>query len=402
MSPRGGRQPASSSQSAESSVPAQARAQQRRVRPALLCAALLAALAFGGLSSGSHVMALYGGALGGSAGALDRRTLVVTSPRRIRVLVPPEAPAWRTLRRGGGGGGGGGAKSSPVAGTHVDRAPLAADGGRAAAADAAAAAAAAATARSSPPLRGFHPSGQDGERRQDPFAEPTPPPRGFVFGGAADLASHRSAAAEGARECWRHFDFGMLDAWDDAAAVFCAPPDAAVGEALSAAAQPPPAPLLGDAAPVTTGRRLAAALARTAPAGASWLVCRVTQDAHLPPATAPHTLCDGANIVVRWSRMSASQCPRSRPGYKCDGAPVYYDFAPGALSGACARAPAFVEEAFPRDHLRDMLGAYARGAVGDAVADVRTRQAEDVTAFCDDAIDSLNRAWNCTLARVGW
>ena len=67
------------------------------------------------------------------------------------------------------------------------------------------------------------------------------------------------------RQCWEHFDFGMLELWHREAAMFC-------GEE-------------GD-----TTR--------------SWLRCRVTTDGHLPPATAPHTMCDGGNIYLDIQALS--------------------------------------------------------------------------------------------------
>ena len=163
-----------------------------------------------------------------------------------------------------------------------------------------------------------------------------------VFGGQADLAGHR-----GNDQCWRHFDFGMLDAWQAAAVPFCVPDSVAPSSAGLLAA---PAPLALRAA--------VDAAADAGVGGGSWLVCRVTVDEHLPPATAPHTLCDGANLVMRWQSMVAVPCPDSRPGYKCDGGPDFWSWPMGALAGACARTPAFVAEAFPRDHLRDLFGGF--------------------------------------------
>ena len=52
--------------------------------------------------------------------------------------------------------------------------------------------------------------------------------------------------------------------------------------------------------------------------------------------------------------------------------------------------------------VRAMLVKYAGGATGDVAAAEHLDRAERVAAFCDDAIAALNRAWNCSLARVGW
>jgi hypothetical protein len=160
-------------------------------------------------------------------------------------------------------------------------------------------------------------------------------PSSFVFGSSADLDSHRIDGT-----CWQHFDFGMLQTWDDTAAAFCLPAgvsphsleaassSAGVVAAAAVAASQGSAP--GHAAP-TRGRRMLAHLAQRAPPDASWLVCRVTVDNHLPGPTAPHTMCDGANVVWDWGRMTEARCPLNRPGYKCDGGPVFYHYAPGAL-----------------------------------------------------------------------
>jgi hypothetical protein len=160
-------------------------------------------------------------------------------------------------------------------------------------------------------------------------------PSSFVFGSSADLDSHRTDGT-----CWQHFDFGMLQAWDDTAAAFCLPAgvsaeslDAAgssAGVVAAAAVAASQGSASGHAAP-TRGRRMLANLAQRSPRDASWLVCRVTVDNHLPGPTAPHTMCDGANIVWDWGRMTEAHCPVNRPGYKCDGGAVFYHYGPGAL-----------------------------------------------------------------------
>lgn len=146
------------------------------------------------------------------------------------------------------------------------------------------------------------------------------------FGSEADLAHHKSNNV-----CWSHFDFGMLETWDAAATAFCVPDPAAAFPAQ--------------------------------------LTCRVTVDEHLPPATAPHTMCDGENISLDFTKLSPVNCLLHRPGYKCDGEPVFYRYAPGALSGACTSQPPFQAHAFPRDHLMDIFTSWASGtAADDAVA----------------------------------
>lgn len=49
---------------------------------------------------------------------------------------------------------------------------------------------------------------------------------------------------------------------------------------------------------------------------------------------------------------------------------------------------------------RAMLAKYAEGATGDADAVEHLDRAERVAAFCDDAIVSLGRAWNCALQPI--
>jgi hypothetical protein len=154
------------------------------------------------------------------------------------------------------------------------------------------------------------------------------------FGGAADLAWHR-----GNDQCWRHFDFGFVEEWQGASALFCSPP---AGTALDYAA----------------GNAPGSEAALAAPGASSWLRCRVTTDGHLPPATAPHTLCDGANVVLDVGRLTPTVCLPSRPGYKCDGPPVHWGWGPGALGGACTPQPPFHPGAFPRDHLMDTFTSW--------------------------------------------
>jgi protein O-GlcNAc transferase len=100
----------------------------------------------------------------------------------------------------------------------------------------------------------------------------------------------------------------------------------------------------------------------------SSLTCRVTVDDHLPGATAPHTLCDGRNIVLDTSRMQATTCLAYRPGYKCDGDPVFVGYGNSAVSGYCSRTDAFTLESFPRDHLRDIFGSWGGTDAGTLAA----------------------------------
>ena len=86
--------------------------------------------------------------------------------------------------------------------------------------------------------------------------------------------------------------------------------------------------------------------------------CRVRVDSFLPPLTAPHTLCDGANIVLDLDRMEPTDCVLSRPGYRCGPPSIWYQYAPGALSASCIRTESFTPEQFPNDHLKDIFGSF--------------------------------------------
>lgn len=163
----------------------------------------------------------------------------------------------------------------------------------------------------------------------------------FAFGSAADLAYHRSNEA-----CWEHFDFGHLSSWNATARQFCGG-----GGAPDYGAGLPASSLSG-------GVSSTADLVAPHVAG-SWLRCRVTVDAHLPPATGPHTMCDGANIVLDAGLLAPTPCLASRPGYKCNGPPVHWSWGAGALSGACAVQPdVFHGGSFPNDHLKDMFASW--------------------------------------------
>ena len=193
-------------------------------------------------------------------------------------------------------------------------------------------------------------SGASSAREADPF-----------FGGEVDLAAHRSN-----NECWDHFDFGHLETWGASARLFCDAGDSA------------PAYLHGlPASSLSGGGGASSTLAEAVAPSAqgSWLRCRVTVDAHLPPATSPHTLCDGANIVLDTSLLSPTSCLPSRPGYKCDGPPVHWNWGGGALSGACAPiAEVFTPQAFPNDHLKDMFASW----LPDGAAKLSRAQLADI------------------------
>jgi hypothetical protein len=133
------------------------------------------------------------------------------------------------------------------------------------------------------------------------------------------------------RNCWNHFDFGMLEEWDRTSSRFC------IAENVSR---------VGEGINIT-----------------SWLRCRVQVDAHLPPKTAPHTMCDGTNIILDTNKLSPTGCLQSRPGYKCGPPEIWHTFAAGALTAWCTRTAEFTDDKFPNDHLKDMFASFQ--ATGD-------------------------------------
>jgi hypothetical protein len=222
-----------------------------------------------------------------------------------------------------------------------------------------------------------------GERAvEDPFAAAPHGAHGARGAAAPDLAAHRAN-----EECWRHFDLGFLEAWDAAAAVMCAPRglEGVDARTLGSAAPFSAAGAAGGAPPPPPA--LAAAVA----AGGGWLRCRVVVDAHLPPPTAPHTLCDGVNVLLNPALLAPTACLPSRGGYKCDGPPIHWLFPRGALGARCAPAPALGPAAFPNDHLKDMFGGWegfeeggvaaATDAPGEVVLVVARERGEHANLF---------------------
>jgi hypothetical protein len=196
-------------------------------------------------------------------------------------------------------------------------------------------------------------------------ASSAPAPSDPFIGSDADLKHHRGNA-----QCWHHFDFGMLEDWNSAAATFCSP-----------TTDPAASPSDLEARPLS---------AVVAAPGESWLVCRVTQDSHLPAATAPHTLCDGANLVLDIGRLQPTSCLPSRPGYKCDGPPVHWAFGAGAFSGACARKAPFQSSSFPRDHLMDMFNSFSDGASAAEVAAAPAASGDVVLVLARERAEHAN------------
>jgi Glycosyltransferase 61 len=153
------------------------------------------------------------------------------------------------------------------------------------------------------------------------------------FKDRVDLVEHKKNS-----HCWDHFDFGMLQAWGETATPFCTPFSSNSKKVVS---------------DYTTSKEGVEFYKSS-----SWLTCRVQVDSHLPGPTAPHTLCDGNNILINYNSLIPTQCLDSRPGYKCDGPAVHWQFPHGALEGACEMRPEFVPGAFPRDHLMDLFKSF--------------------------------------------
>ena len=172
-------------------------------------------------------------------------------------------------------------------------------------------------------------------------SSPPPPPVPDGFGSAADIAAHRRDAT-----CWSHFDFGYVEEWAARATPMCAATPAAISAGVS-----------------------------------SSLTCRGHVDAHLPPPTAPHVLCDATDVIIDSAALLSTACLASRPGYKCDGPAVHYAFPRGALSGACDVQSAFVPSAFPRDFLMDMLGGGWAGGASPADVSAAPLAAAPITLF---------------------
>ena len=153
-----------------------------------------------------------------------------------------------------------------------------------------------------------------------------------------DLADARTmAAAQPATSsvCWEHYDVGMLELWHEKAAFFCKP--SSTGNV------------------VQWLRHDSSATSDTTP---SWLRCRVTVDKHLPPPTAPHTMCDAANIAMDFTKMTPAKCLRFRPGYNCVGPPYFHHYQKGFLRASCRQATAFSLQSFPKDFLRDLFDSF--------------------------------------------
>jgi hypothetical protein len=179
------------------------------------------------------------------------------------------------------------------------------------------------------------------------------------FGSQIDLDGHKAND-----QCWEHFDFGMLEDWDAKNEIFCAPilSDGNTDILLKANDLLPPN-FEQDNTQTDIDQKQTIIRKTYQDDNLSWLRCRVTVDSHLPPPTAPHTMCDGANIVFDASLLQPTHCLDSRSGYKCDGPPIHWRFFRGAFSprnpNGCKVMPSFIPTSFPQDHLRDMFSSFS-------------------------------------------
>ncbi|KAJ4458388.1 putative protein O-GlcNAc transferase [Paratrimastix pyriformis] len=147
-------------------------------------------------------------------------------------------------------------------------------------------------------------------------------------------------------QCEQKFGYGMLQAWDSKGAQLCTPGVKATSE----------------------------------------LTCRMTIIPDIPIPTQPHTICDGHEIYVDFSRFSPANAPLHRSGYYLGGPGELFHYGQGAFSGTCkiegGRLP---ETNFPRvstphsksdittppvfkpqDHLRDIFTSFTSHPAGAA------------------------------------
>lgn len=122
--------------------------------------------------------------------------------------------------------------------------------------------------------------------------------------------------------CWRGFDFGFIQQW--------------------------------------TGPQHTKHMCNARQQGDAGLTCYSARHSHLSQPAAPHAMCslDGGGWLD-FTRMAPAQCPPSRPGWKCDGQPVYHRFTKGFISSRCEPTPENNPvQHLSQDHLRDMFKAF--------------------------------------------
>ncbi|KDD72097.1 hypothetical protein H632_c3870p0, partial [Helicosporidium sp. ATCC 50920] len=95
----------------------------------------------------------------------------------------------------------------------------------------------------------------------------------------------------------------------------------------------------------------------------AWIRCRTLRsDPHMPSASAPYVMCDGANVLLDPGKLDLTRCLKHRPGYLCQHR-SYLSHPPGSWRANCAW-PGFELEAFSRDHQRDVFEALYLGSLG--------------------------------------
>ena len=121
-------------------------------------------------------------------------------------------------------------------------------------------------------------------------------------------------------KCYKLFDFGVLETWKKAKKELCMPgsdPD--------------------DSA----------------------LTCRVMRHPRLNAPTAPHTICDGRNVILDPKKLTPAKCCRHRPNYMCDGGATYHHYQHGAFKARCALSGGRLDlNNFPADHLKDIFDSF--------------------------------------------
>eukprot|EP00494_Astrolonche_serrata_P034333 UN34602 len=74
---------------------------------------------------------------------------------------------------------------------------------------------------------------------------------------------------------------------------------------------------------------------------------------YLNPATAPHVVCQGKNVVLDPTRIKKAYCLKHRKGYMCDGPDSYRQYKSGAFSALCQHRIKLKN--FPADHFKDIF-----------------------------------------------
>jgi len=150
-------------------------------------------------------------------------------------------------------------------------------------------------------------------------------------------------------KCYKLFDLGFLEHWKEKNKPICKPQSSSIAPPLS----------------TSSGANGDSAIPGTLPPGS--LQCRVTKHPRLNAPTAPHTICDGTNVLFDPSLLGPAKCLRHRPNYMCGGKPSYHHYARGAFKSNCQVVSGEGEPAsgsiglhnFPADHLKDIFDSFA-------------------------------------------